>query len=272
MNDFELAVNTIREQKRRNKYYGSKIGIFKDVSILREGEFTYKINDIVLFRDELDTISIDRPWITFGKQSIVGLPKSYVEEYDINKVPKGLYELNNGIGRIVLKSIDPLINNNHEETAFLLLLNMISGLSRRRYPIPENTEGLQDRIEYSRQVNNGNIKTDKQAFVDFTNEELQKIQNEHPECGLNFNNVSSFTMRSDSDSVGEWLYDYFRCILVHNTKTSAIYKLDFEKHEYCVGSIEDDRAENKYTKCIGFAYIMLLQQIINNALENDESF
>lgn len=277
------AINCIRALKRRNEYEGSRIGKLTTVNKMSV-KFTYQVGDIVLFTDEEGgTITISRPWRAvetqthpgftekLGAETIVRLPKDYVEEYDNAQIPKGLYEPSYGVGRVILHSVDQLAHNGHREAAFLLLLNVIAGLSRRRYPVPETPEGLKDQREFRRRVQAGTTKSDKEAFVAFVDEELQAFQNEHPERGYDFSDMSFYTMDSNCGSVGEWIYNYFRCVLVHNAKTSSAYRLDMSCDAMTSQHFDvDSSSRNK--KCIAFGFYQLLRQIVANAEENDESF
>ena len=216
--ELDKAISCIRMLKRQNKYEVNRIG---KISIVPEypAHYTYRVGDIVLFtEDGDDTITITRPWRekrtethtgvteSVGAETITHLPKKYVEEYDSAKIPNGLYQLNYGIGRIVVDSIDQLVLNGHREAAFLLLLNVIAGLSRRRFPVPETSEGIRDSKRYRDEINKGSVKNDKDAFVSFVDEELLRLQKNHPEYGLDFNDMSFCTMDSNNKSVGEWIY------------------------------------------------------------------
>ncbi|HUV03619.1 MAG TPA: hypothetical protein VMX94_00760 [Armatimonadota bacterium] len=276
------AINCIRTLRRINKYEGNRIGKLKTLPRM-PASFTYQVGDIILFADDGECrVRISRPWREVqiqthpgctqlvGAETIIHVPKDCVEEYDSAQIPQGLYESSYGVGRVILHSIDQLACNGHREAAFLLLLNVIAGLSRRRYPVPETPEGLKDSKKYNKQINAKTVKRDREAFVAFVNEELQKLQNEHPEYGLDFSDMSFCTMDSKCGSVGEWIYDYFRCVLVHNTKTSSTYQLDMSSDALISQFFDIDKKKSR--KCIAFGFHQLLRRIVASAEENDESF
>ena len=279
--ELSVAIECIRGLRRANKYEGERIGKLSTVENMAP-MFTYRVGDVVLFKAEGHGVTISRPWRaverqrspglteTVGTETIANLPPQYVEEYDYSRIPKGLYEPSHGVGQTVLQGVDALAVNGHREAAFLLLLNVISGLSRRRYPVPETPEGLPDHRELRRKISSGAAKSDKDAFVTFVDEELLALQDAHPEHCFGFDSPRFCTMDSSCSSVGEWIYSYFRCMLVHGTKTSSAYQLDMSSDSLASEYQNIDKGTR--TRSIAFGFHLVLRQIVANAKENDESF
>lgn len=263
IDDLATAIEFIRHLKKTNRYDGCRIGRLKTIGSIA-ASFSYRVDDIVLYTvDGDDEISISRPWRAIsiqvmpgyfehrGSETIGGLTNDYVDDCDYPEIPAGLYEQNHGVGRAIMKGIDALVKNGHREAAFLLLLNIISGLSRRRYP-------------------DTGTKSDRVAFSDFINDELHTYQIKNPELDLDFGNTAFYTMKSEYESIGDWLYKSYRCVLVHNTKTSSLYRLDLSCET--MGSMYFNVDSGVEIKCIGFWFYRLLRQLVADAVENDESF
>jgi len=282
MDELATAIEYIRHMKKTNRYDGCRIGRLKMLGDIAP-KFNYRVDDIVLYHiDGDDKISITRPWnaISFevkpgyiehrGDETIVGLTKDYVDDLDYTIVPTGLYEQNYGVGRSIVEGMDALAQNGHREAAFLLLLNVISGLSRRRYQTPETSDGLLDHKEYRKQISANTALLDGKAFVAFVNEELQVFMSKYPEHRDLLSDTAFVTMRSECTSIGDWLYVYYRNMLVHNTKTSSTYRLDL--HNEAMGLMSCNADTCVTVKCIGFEFYRLLRSLVDNAVENDESF